>query len=289
MKKDSKTLCKPCSAKQNAEWRKNTKVGGSKRKRHAPSSHKTEAGVKTWQCHWCDEYKPEDKMATGNARKTQCRDCNKNRASSVNAELRILLSSAAASTKTRNEKIEERNKKWHRNEPLLKCTITLDVLIALYERQRTRCFYSNAAFQHHSLLAKGEVFNKLRQMSLERLDPRRGYESDNVRLICVGFQSIDKTRDSKHSNGGSGGWSRAKVAYLFQVRYERTGPLHCSNCDCVLCAVVDRASSWLCPTICLLAGVQGHVRTSSYCVIDIRNIAGDNSSSHESVRPLGHL
>ena len=219
MPKDRKTICKPCKAKQVKERQKAAKVSGSKRKRQQASSCKIEAGVKTWQCHGCDKYKPEDKMSTGSGHKTLCRGCSgKHHSASVNAQLRVLLSSAIGSTEARNEKIEERNRKERRNDPLLKCTITIEDLVRLYEQQLGRCFYSNVSFQHRSLLSSAEVFSKLRQMSLERLDPRRGYEPDNVRLICLSFQGTDHTRrGSKHSNGGSGGWSKLKVQYLFKV------------------------------------------------------------------------
>ena len=230
MRNGKKTLCKPCDVKQVTEYRKTVKLSGAKRKRNTPSSQTTK-GVKEWMCFGCDEFKPEDQLSKGS--KTLCKKCkNKDHSSSVNAELRSLLKHAITRTEERNEKIEERNRKERRNDPLLKCTITLEELVRLYEQQRTRCFYSDAAFQHRSLLGKGEVFNKLRQMSLERLDPRRGYELDNVRLICLGFQSIDKTRGSKHSNGGSGGWSQLKVQYLFKVCRHSV----ITVCVCMLCA-----------------------------------------------------
>ena len=253
MAKGSKTLCQPCKAKQ---WRKTAKVSGSKRKRHTPL--KSKHG--DWMCFECDEFKPEDQMMT--ARKTLCKECNgKSCSSSVNAELRSLLKHAIGHTEARNENIKERNKKEHRNDPLLKCTITLAILITLYEQQLGRCFYSNVSFQHRSLSAKGAVLSKLRQMSLERLDPRRGYELDNVRLICLGFQGTDHTRrESKYSNGGSGGWSKLKVKYLFKVR--RFAAILCSvmTTSACLCAVVDRASSWLFTTICFLDTIQSCAR-----------------------------
>ena len=233
MAKGSKTLCKPCARKQTAEWKKTVKVSGSKRKRHTPLRSKHGH----WMCFGCDEYKPEDQLAQGS--KTECKECSgKYHSASVNAELRRLLKSAIIHTEARNEKIKERNKKECRNDPLLKCTITLKDLVRLYEQQRARCYYSNVSFQHRSLSAKGAVLSKLRQMSLERLDPRRGYELDNVRLICLGFQSTDTTRGSKHSNGGSGGWSKLKVQYLFKVRHGTCAQAHCTGIIIVrvLCA-----------------------------------------------------
>lgn len=60
-------------------------------------------------------------------------------------------------------------------------SITLKDLQEVYKKQDGKCYYS-------SLLMSSKMFSDY-MMSLERLDPSKGYTKENVALICSEFQS----------------------------------------------------------------------------------------------------
>ena len=91
-------------------------------------------------------------------------------------------------------------------------SITKEYLFRLYVYQRGTCYYSGVPFHHGACETQ---LDKLRQMSIERLDSCKGYVPGNVALICLGFQGSDKSRLAKYSHGGHSGWSKLKVAYLW--------------------------------------------------------------------------
>ena len=58
-------------------------------------------------------------------------------------------------------------------------------------------------------------------MSLERLNNKKGYTKENTVLICVEFNSIDRSSISINQGTGSSQWSKEKFQYL----------LNNSNCE----------------------------------------------------------
>jgi hypothetical protein len=122
---------------------------------------------------------------------------------------------AKQGTKSRNKKIVQN--KWGDS---LKCTITIEDLVGLYIKQQGRCYYSNVPFQYR-YIPDGSEFDVLRQMSIERMNPKRGYEIDNICFCLLGLNTTDLSRIAKYSNGGSCGWSKLKIDYVFRWLEEK--------------------------------------------------------------------
>jgi len=99
--------------------------------------------------------------------------------------------------------------------------LTLPYLLQLLEEQSGCCFYSGVRILPP--LVTASELEKLRQLSLERLDPLKGYETGNVAFICLGFQGPDQSRmqNRRSPATGSGGWSKTKVAYLLRWMEEQ--------------------------------------------------------------------
>lgn len=64
-----------------------------------------------------------------------------------------------------------------------RCTITLDDLFTLWDRQDGRCAVSGIEF-HDEAYPKALVKRPFAP-SLDRINPDKGYTPDNVRLVCV--------------------------------------------------------------------------------------------------------
>ena len=153
-----------------------------------------------YECCNCFVYKSQRDMTMCNS---MCKDClNHRHKLTIYDELKKLLGHAKANTGKRNDKIAEQ--KDH-----LKCTIKITDLQRIFEQQGGRCYYSGIPFEY------GYFANPVFQMSLERKDSTRGYELDNVCLICFGFQSSDRSRVCVEGRlNGSAQWSRVKFATL---------------------------------------------------------------------------
>jgi hypothetical protein len=130
--------------------------------------------------------------------------------------LATLLSQAKATTKTRNEKITK--EKCGREQELMDFDIDLPFLIELLQAQQFRCAYSQIPLQFQCCEGVSEP---LYAMSLERLNPWRGYVKTNVCLIAAGYQSCDWTRTRRFAVDGPSAWSKDKVAYVLQWLEER--------------------------------------------------------------------
>lgn len=164
-----------------------------------------------YKCHGpCGQFKQKNEMH----KKTQCKKCNNRRHKS---SVRSIVKRLVASSKSHAKKINAtmRDPKLH-----LTCIISEEFVLELLKRQHGRCAYSNVPFMFECLLKPGQHMNALREMSVERINPMLGYTPDNVCLICRGFQSQDNSRRAKYSNGGSGGWSKAKWEYMVYWRAE---------------------------------------------------------------------
>lgn len=82
-------------------------------------------------------------------------------------------------------------------------SITENDIVNTYLRQHGRCYYSNVPLG----------FTGHYQMSLERLDPKKGYVPENIALIILGLNVGDWTRVKREDDtrDGSSGWSRDKI------------------------------------------------------------------------------
>ena len=95
--------------------------------------------------------------------------------------------------------------------------LSLSDLQALYDLQAGRCAYSGIPLKASGI---GDW-----QVSVERLDNKRGYVRDNVVLICQEFQSVDHSIRAANPTEvhGSPQWSAAKMKRLVSfLKHERT-------------------------------------------------------------------
>jgi hypothetical protein len=83
--------------------------------------------------------------------------------------------------------------------------IDLEYLIELYNNQLGLCAYSGIPLRF------GLSYETNWTISLERLDPLKGYTKENVCLICYEFNTCDQTSKSKTSVSGSCAWSKDKI------------------------------------------------------------------------------
>lgn len=142
------------------------------------------------QCVLCDSY-----FDTNTYLKNQhhrgcqgCRAaCERARHGTVGGALSVLLAKA----KTKGRKDERK-----------KCTLSLQDLVDLYKKQNGLCAYSG-------LRLKSEIGDW--KMSLERLNPRRNYGTDNVVLIVQELNCIDNTIKRTGDLRLNGGWSEQLV------------------------------------------------------------------------------
>jgi hypothetical protein len=82
--------------------------------------------------------------------------------------------------------------------------ITFDFLVNLFNSQNGLCAYSGLPMHFGSYLDKHWT------MSLERINVFKGYTQDNVCLICLEFNGIDRSIQMSVTNSGNGGWTPLK-------------------------------------------------------------------------------
>lgn len=140
-------------------------------------------------CKDCKEWKAEEEM--GHRRSVICKACrivvrNKIKAT-FHGRLHYMYKTAEHGHVKRK----------------LEFTITEHDLESVYLKQRGRCLYSKIPLE----------FSGQYQMSLERVDPKKGYLPDNIGLIVLGLNSSDWTRmqHEKDTRDGSSGWNREKL------------------------------------------------------------------------------
>ena len=77
-----------------------------------------------------------------------------------------------------------------------------------YLKQHGRCLYSGIPLG----------FSGQYQMSLERVDPKKGYHPENIALIVLGLNVADWSRvqHEEDARDGSSGWNRNKLLWAVQ-------------------------------------------------------------------------
>lgn len=98
--------------------------------------------------------------------------------------------------------------------------IDYNFVINLYHKQKGLCGYSNMPMTFGS--------KKDWALSIERIDSMKGYNKENVILICREFNGLDHTRHFKYDNDGTGGWNRDKFNFIYdriKIKYENNDKL----------------------------------------------------------------
>lgn len=145
-------------------------------------------------CKYCSQWKEQEEMGYDKASK--CKICRKierdRRHSTFHGRIHYLWKTAQYGHEKRK----------------LEFTITEQDIEQTYLKQHGRCHYSGIALG----------FSGQYQMSLERVDPTKGYTPDNIALIVLGLNVADWTR-SRHEEDerdGSSGWNREKLLWAVQ-------------------------------------------------------------------------
>lgn len=167
-----------------------------------PIREKTIDGKIHWSCNLCGIFKPENQYYK--MRRVGCKSCtyeaSKRLLRQPRGHLQKLIRSAKRSTKD-----FEKNKKRIGDYSM---DVDYDFLVELWERQNGLCQLSGIP------LNVGPYEEKNWTASLERRDANKGYQRDNVALICVEFNTAIRSSMSEAENvTGDGGWTHTKLEY----------------------------------------------------------------------------
>lgn len=167
-------------------------------------------GVPHKECPMCKTLKPPTEYTQG-TRIVWCKICaekyRKEQLNKPRPHVLHLLQETKTSTKYRNKKITKQERK-------LDYDIDFDFVVDMYRQQKGRCAYSKVP------LAFGSYREKNWIMSIERIDPLKGYTRDNVCLVALEFNTKDSSCMSEPERvKGSSAWSKTKFEY-FEKTYK---------------------------------------------------------------------
>lgn len=146
-------------------------------------------------CLMCNIHKTEDCFTTKRGKiYSKCKTCDTKRKREDKNKLRGYIVCKLDYAKKRSIK--------RRQEFAIDLNWALDQIL----KQNGRCYYSGIPL----------VFkrNTEWQCSFERLNGKIGYTKENTILICVEFNSIDRSIEATYKNSGSGQWSKEKFNFL---------------------------------------------------------------------------
>lgn len=167
--------------------------------------------VEYYECTKCHDFKTKPEFCSDKDNRYNicviCKECTKikynNYSNSFRGFLICKLRDARSSAKKRND---NKNRIGTHGE----FKLTIDDLFDKLLEQQGRCYYSQMALSFTP--------NSKWRMSIERLDPNKGYVSDNIALICVEFNSTDTTASRKYTGtSGSAQWSKEKITLLLDA------------------------------------------------------------------------
>jgi len=154
-----------------------------------------------YKCNLCRQTKSRDMF---NATDGGCKAClgmnAKIRRDTPRGAIKQLICAARAHSKRRDTIERFRVKRDNTMD------IDFEFLVELFRQQRGVCAYSGIPLTFE---AKQDW-----QMSLERLDPLKGYTRDNVCLICLEFNTGDRTVMYKHGAIGNSSWNAEKFKHF---------------------------------------------------------------------------
>ena len=161
--------------------------------------------IEHYHCNFCNKIKPINEFLK--RLKTKCLDCQKKSSSDYRetpiGTLKKLISGSISSTNTRSS-----NKNSDKRDNTI--DITFEMLIEIFNEQKGLCAYSNVPLQFGSYLNKNWV------ISLERVNPLKGYTRDNICLVCIEFNTVDHSASYKENDKGNSGWTKDKFNYFIK-------------------------------------------------------------------------
>jgi hypothetical protein len=157
------------------------------------------------QCNKCMEIKPHNQFNKNKS--IGCKDCIKildlQRMQNPRQSIFALLTQARSNSKKRSNKSTAAKRD-------LTIDLSFDDLVSIYKSQNGLCAYSGLPLKFGN---SNEINWKI---SLERINQKIGYTKDNVCLICIEFNTADKSILYNDDSLGSSAWSKEKFDYIFK-------------------------------------------------------------------------
>lgn len=159
-------------------------------------------GREYYKCVKCEVFKLESDF--GRKNRTECKTCINEYSKKYRRTPRGKLMGLLGKARTRNKSM---NKAGRINDLF---NLTFNYLVEILIKQKGLCAYSEIKLNYGSYLEENWT------VSLERINPLKGYIKGNVCLVCLEFNGTDHSSDLKYSNGGSGAWSREKFNFFLK-------------------------------------------------------------------------
>lgn len=165
--------------------------------------------VEYYNCNHCDKTKRRDMFYTDVTK--GCKECNscynRKHIESPRGALQLLIHHTKTSTQHREKKNTNHRANSGDN------NIDFEFLVEVYKNQKGLCAYSGIPLRFQC--------QQNWKISLERKDVSKGYTRDNVCLICLEFNTSDKSLIYKYNNFGSSAWSKEKFALFVEKASEK--------------------------------------------------------------------
>ncbi len=165
-------------------------------------AHANIDGIDYYSCTSCDDVFSADEFNLRSIR-DGCTKCRESRSKKYLGSPRgVILNIISGCKSNLKQKKQDRN---------LEFDLDFDFMVSVFKQQNGKCAYSGLplCFGHDYK----ETFWKL---SIERIDPLKGYLKDNVCLICLPFNGTDHTSVVKDKTLGSGAWNKEKFQYFIE-------------------------------------------------------------------------
>ncbi len=168
-------------------------------------AEKIENNITYFSCNYCKGFKTRENY--GKYINQGCKICRskieKERNSTPRNSLKILLTSAKKHTKLRMfTSIDKRDNSFD---------IDFEYLKELFEKQKGLCAYSNLPLNFCS-----SYLEKNWRCSLKRIDVSKGYVKDNVCLICLEFNTGNRSILYGDDDIGNSGWNKDKFDIFYK-------------------------------------------------------------------------
>jgi hypothetical protein len=160
-----------------------------------------------YQCPHCHQNKTRDQFNKNI--NNGCKKCRslyaKQRNNKPRIVLQLLLRNSKFSTKKREIKNFDKRDNTH--------DIDFNFLVELYNKQKGVCAYSGLPLKFNT--------NEFWKISLERIDVFKGYTKDNICLICIEFNTSDRSIIYKQNDSGNSGWTKEKFDIFVKYATEK--------------------------------------------------------------------
>ncbi|KAM9976751.1 hypothetical protein ACTFIR_010595 [Dictyostelium discoideum] len=132
---------------------------------------------------------------------------NRSMMEKVEKQIQTIFSFSKVSTKKRNNTIKRKNG----TVELHQHNITKDFLLNLFISQGGKCNLSNIIMLAGEIKEEEEVF----KISINRINNKEGYIEGNVELICLGFNSTDRSNCQLYTDGQQD-WNKTVFKYMMK-------------------------------------------------------------------------